>query len=534
MQKGIIRNKQIVPVLCAALAVLCIAARACAQAPITHGYYNVMDYGASKDSSRPATGAIAKAIAAAVKAGGGTVYFPAGKYLTGPIRLRSNITLLIDAGAELDFSDQFGDYLPMVPSRWEGTNVVNFSPLFYAYKDSNIAIEGRGVVNGNGKKWWAFALEQMKDKGPVSRWGDIFHQANKGLLQPDDSLWLERGFLRPPFIQFVRCSNIRIKDITLKNSPFWTVNPEYCENVTVTGITIRNPKSPNTDGINAESCKYVHISDCHISVGDDCITIKSGKDRDGRNAAAPAEDYTITNCTMLSGHGGVVIGSEMSGGVRRIVISNCVFDGTDRGIRIKTARGRGGVVEDIRVDNIVMHHIGTQAIVLDMQYSTAGPEPVSERTPRFRNIHFSNITGDAATAGLINGLEEMPVEDVTFDDLQLTADKGFTVREARNVAFHHVLINARTGPALSGENIDGLELDGVTSHQPLPKVPVIRLDNVDNAYIHNCWAYPGTDRFLQVQGPKTGHITAVGNNLKDAVTPVSRINTSDNGTNQFQ
>jgi polygalacturonase len=516
----------------AILVLLCITTKTRAQ-----HYYNVVDYGARNDSSSLATEAIGKAITAAVQAGGGTVYFPAGKYLTGPIRLRSNITLLIDAGAELDFSDHFEDYLPMVPSRWEGTNVVNFSPLFYARGDSNIAIEGRGVVNGNGKKWWDFAMAfyaHPDNKGAQSKWSGIFMESNKGLVNPDDSAWEERGFLRPPFIQFMHCNNIRIKDITLKNSPFWTVNPEYCENVTITGITIRNPKSPNTDGINPESCKYVHISDCHISVGDDCITIKSGKDKDGRKTAAPAEDYTITNCTMLSGHGGVVIGSEMSGGVHKIVISNCVFDGTDRGIRIKTARGRGGVVEDVRVDNIVMHHIGTQAIVLDMQYSKEGPEPVSERTPRFRNIHFSNITGDAASAGLINGLEEMPVEDVTFDDLQLTAETGFVIREARNIAFHHVLINTHTGPALTVSNTDGLEVDGVTTHQPLPKVPVIRLTDVSRAFIHNCWAYPGTDLFLQLQGEKTAHITGMSNNLKDATTPVSRINISDNETSQFQ
>ena len=518
-------------ILSAALVLLCTT-NAFAQ-----GYYNVLDYGAKNDSSSLATAAIGKAIAAAAGAGGGTVYFPAGKYLTGPIHLRSNITLLIDAGAELDFSDRFGDYLPMVPSRWEGTNVVNFSPLFYAYKDSNMAIEGRGVVNGNGKRWWDTAMAfyaHPDDKNLGAKWSEIFVANNKGLVNPDDSAWEQRGFLRPPLIQFVRCKNIRIKDITLKNSPFWTVNPEYCENVTVTGITIQNPKSPNTDGINPESCRYVHISDCHISVGDDCITIKSGKDKDGRNAAAPAEDYTITNCTMLAGHGGVVIGSEMSGGVRKIVISNCVFDGTDRGIRIKTARGRGGVVEDVRVDNIVMHHIGTQAIVLDMQYAKGGPEPVTERTPCFRNIHFSNITGDAASAGLINGLEEMPVEDVTFDDLQLTAGTGFVIKEAKNIAFHHVLIDARTGPALSVTNTEGLEVDGVTTHQSLPKVPVIRLIDVSQAFIHNCWAYPGTDLFLELQGAKTAHITGMSNNLKEAATPVVRVNMSDNETNQIQ
>src|SRR6187549_1525516 len=365
-------------------------------------FYDVTKYGAKKDSSAKATAAIKKAIDAAVKAGGGTVYFPAGKYLTGPIHLRSNITILIDAGAELHFSDNFDDYLPMVESRYEGVDVFSFSPLFYAYRAENITIRGRGSINGHGKKWWAF-VEGYKEGQPRSKWQTIFDSLNRNILLPDDPRQMKRGFLRPPFIQPMYCKNILIEGITIINSPFWTVNPEFCENVTVNAVTINNPHSPNTDGINPESCKYVHISNCHISVGDDCITIKSGKDIPGRTRNMAAENYTITNCTMLSGHGGVVIGSEMSGGIKKITISNCIFDGTDRGIRIKTARGRGGIVEDIRVDNIIMKDIRDQAIVLDMEYARVSPEPVSERTPQFRNIRFSNITAYTNQAMYING-----------------------------------------------------------------------------------------------------------------------------------
>ena len=284
-------------------------------------FYNVVRYGARNDSSQLATDAIRKAIEAASKVGGGTVYFPAGKYLTGPIHLKSNITIFIDAGAELHFSDNFDHYLPMVPSRWEGTDVTNFSPLFYAYKADNIAIRGRGIIDGHGRKWWNFS-EGYNEKNPRSKWQLEFDRLNQNILRPDLKGWVERGFLRPPFIQPMYCKNVLIEGITIRNSPFWTVNPEFCENVTIHAVSINNPPSPNTDGINPESCKYVHISNCHISVGDDCITIKSGKDTAGRKMSMPAENYTITNCTMLSGHGGVVIGSEMSGGVKKIVISN--------------------------------------------------------------------------------------------------------------------------------------------------------------------------------------------------------------------
>ncbi|TDH28818.1 glycoside hydrolase family 28 protein [Segetibacter sp. 3557_3] len=482
-------------------------------------FYNVITYGAKNDSSRIATKAIAAAIAAASKKGGGTVYFPAGKYLTGPIHLKSNITIFIDAGAELHFSDNFDNYLPMVQSRWEGTDVVNFSPLFYAYKAENITIRGRGLINGHGKKWWDFS-EGYDEKKPRSKWELMFDSLNKDILRPDLKGWVERGFLRPPFIQPMYCKNVLIEGITIINSPFWTVNPEFCENVTITGVTINNPHSPNTDGINPESCKYVHISNCHISVGDDCITIKSGKDRAGRKMATPAENYTITNCTMLSGHGGVVIGSEMSGDVKKITISNCVFDGTDRGIRIKSARGRGGVVEDIRVDNIIMKNIKDQAIVLDLQYARTQPEPVSERTPIFRNIHFSNITAQTNQAIFINGLAEMPVDDITFNDIQFESKTGATIKEATNIAFHNVRINTTTGSSLIGENISGLTIDGLNTLKPMQGKPVLDLTNVQDLFIYNCAAVKGTDVFLSLKGDKTQNVTIKGNRFNHVGKPL--------------
>jgi polygalacturonase len=491
------------------------------QSAICQQYYDVTKYGAKRDSSQKATAAIAKAIAAASKSGGGTVYFPAGKYLTGPIHLKSNITIFIDAGAEIHFSDNFDDYLPMVESRYEGVDVKSFSPLFYAYKAENIAIKGRGLINGHGKKWWDF-VEGYKADQPRSKWQFIFDSLNRNILLPDDPRQMQRGFLRPPFIQPMYCKNVLVEGITIVNSPFWTVNPEFCENVTVTGVTINNPRSPNTDGINPESCRYVHISNCHISVGDDCITIKSGKDIPGRTKAAPAENYTITNCTMLSGHGGVVIGSEMSGGVRNIVISNCIFDGTDRGIRIKTTRGRGGAVEDVRVDNIIMRNIRDQAFVMDMEYSRTNPEPVSERTPAIRNIRFSNITGHTKDAGFINGLAEMPVENISFYDIYLQAENGFVVRKAKNIEFHNVVINAKKGSAVVTNQVNDIEIDGVRTTVPLNGVPVLSLTDTENAYIRNCHPVAGTDLFLQLKGKQTNHIILQGNNFEHAKKVVDK------------
>jgi polygalacturonase len=323
------------------------------------------------------------------------------------------------------------------------------------------------------------------------------------------------------------CKNVLIEGITIRNSPFWTVNPEFCENVTINAVTINNPPSPNTDGINPESCKYVHISNCHISVGDDCITIKSGKDSAGRKMAMPAENYTITNCTMLSGHGGVVIGSEMSGGVKKIVISNCIFDGTDRGIRIKTARGRGGVVEDIRVDNIVMKNIRDQAIVLDMQYAQTKPEPVSSRTPQLKNIHFSNITAQTKQAVFINGLEEMPVEDISFHDIRFEAETGMLIRYATNIELHNVRVNTRQGSSLIAENTKNILIDGVRTINPLANIPVITLIDVENAFLYNNSPVAGSDNFLLLKGSKTKQIILKGNNFKSVKQPVINDNSLD-------
>jgi polygalacturonase len=478
-------------------------------------YFNVLSYGARADSSTLATKAIAAAINAASKKGGGTIYFPAGKYLTGPIHLKSNITILIDAGAELHFSDNFDHYLPFVESRFEGVDVKNFSPLFYAYKAENIAITGRGLINGHGKKWWDVA-EGWKADQPRNKWARLFDSINKDMIRPDDLGQIRKGFLRPPFIQPMFCKNVLIEGITIINSPFWTVNPEFCENVTIHAVTINNPPSPNTDGINPESCKYVRISDCHISVGDDCITIKSGKDLPGRTKAAPAENYTITNCTMLSGHGGVVIGSEMSGGVKKITISNCVFDGTDRGIRLKTARGRGGVVEDIRVSNIIMKNIRQQAIVMDMQYARTAPEPVSERTPQFRNIHFSNITAQTAQAIFINGLTEMPVEDITFNDIQFDAQSGAVIREAKNIELHNVRITTKEGSSLTAEKVNGLTINGVKTLNPIAGKPTIELNNVQDVFLYNCNPVKKTGTFLQVRGENSKNIVLKQNNFGNA------------------
>lgn len=413
---------------------------------------NMQKAGARTDGKGLNTKLINATIEKLSQQGGGTLYFPSGTYLTGPICLKSNITLDLAAGATIRFSDHFDHYLPFVEMRYEGVVMKSFSPLLYAVDAENITIKGQGTLDGQGQKWWDEffrVLVDLQKNGmqEVNQYQKLWENANdvKALYaetNEDYAPTLQRRFFRPPFFQTLRCKDITIEGVKFINSPFWTINPNFCENITINGITINNPDSPNTDGINPESCKNVRISDCYITVGDDCITIKSGRDAQGRRYNVPCENISITNCTMLAGHGGVVIGSEMSGGVRNITISNCVFDGTDRGIRFKSTRGRGGVVENISISNIVMQNIQREAIVFDLKYSKMPAEAVSERTPVIRNIHISNVIGtDVNIPVYIRGIEEAPISDISLTNVQIKSRQQPTFLNYERVKLNEVYIN---------------------------------------------------------------------------------------------
>ncbi|GAB3649340.1 glycoside hydrolase family 28 protein [Echinicola sediminis] len=489
------------------------------------GWTNILEVGGNNEGQL-CTDAIQGAIEKAAEAGGGTIYFPAGDYLTGAIKLKSNITLHLDAGAVLRFSTNFDHYLPFVQMRWEGSVMQNFSPLIYAYEAENIAITGRGKIDGQGYDWW-MEMYRIHEADPETleetKYQKMWTEANQG-LETEGYYQKTMGlkFFRPPLIQPFRCKNVRIEGVTIVNSPFWTVNPAFCDNVTITGVTIENPPSPNTDGINPTSCKNVHISDCHISVGDDCITIKSGRDIDGRKWDTPTENVTITNCTMLSGHGGVVIGSEVSGSIRKITISNCVFDGTDRGIRLKAARGRGGVVEEIRVDNVVMKDIKLEAIVMNLFYDKNTKEgPVTEKTPVFRNIHISNVTGsNVNAAGKVLGIPEMPIDRISFSNINMEAKEGLSIHTATNVELHDVEISTERGPSLKVEEVQGLILDNVKSRKPHAARPVVEFKNVNNAMVSNNFPMVETPSFIDVLGEKSEKIFIQNNQWGNVKKPV--------------
>lgn len=467
---------------------------------ITARVFDIQKLGADLTGKKACTEIINKAIENAAAEGGGTIYFPAGTYLTATINMKSNITLHVESGAVIRFSDNFEDYLPFVKIRWEGTVMNTLSPLIYADNAENLTITGRGTLDGNGFKWWTWEKEtrqQIKDNGGklprLNKLQQMWEDANQDLeISEYYKPSLERRMFRPPFIQFYECTNIVIENVKIINSPFWTINPAFCDNVVIKGVTInnphQNPKGPNTDGINPTSCSNVRISDCFISVGDDCITIKSGRDADGRKYGRACENITITNCVMLAGHGGVVIGSEMSGGVKRVTISNCVFDGTDAGIRLKASRGRGGVVEDIRIDNLVMRNIQRNAFIFDLFYDKLSvKEPVTERTPIFRNIHLSNITGkEIEQIGYIKGIEEMPIENISFFNINIEANKGFTAETAKNIRFHHVDFAVKQGPSFMFKQCNRVILNDISSQSPIVNQPIVVMSEVQDAYISNC------------------------------------------------
>lgn len=474
---------------------------------------NILKLGANNSGEKLNTRLINRTISNLAEKGGGKIYFPAGRYLTGAIRMKSNITLELEAGATLLFSDRFEDYLPFVEMRYEGVLMKSFSPLIYAVDQENITIEGRGTIDGQGKKWWDEfyrVIEDLSKNGvrDLNRYQPMWDRENDvdtlyNLTNSDFHGTLKRRFFRPPLFQAIRCNNIRIEGVKIVNSPFWTINPEFCENITITGVTIENPISPNTDGINPSSCKNVHISDCHISVGDDCITLKSGRDAQARKLAVPCENITITNCTMLAGHGGVVIGSEMSGDVRKVVISNCVFDGTDRGIRLKSTRGRGGIVEEIRVSNIVMKNIQREAIILNLKYSKMDPEPVSERTPIFRNIHVSNLTGSEVNSAIkIIGLEEMPVSGVSFHQINIAAKEGVVIERARNITLTDVRIDA-TSPFVI-RDAENIILRNISTGTPDLQQPLVSIVNSSDLFIEGCYPLAGNSAFIRLDGKNEG------------------------------
>ncbi|TBL75302.1 glycoside hydrolase family 28 protein [Paenibacillus thalictri] len=473
--------------------------------------FHITDFGAVGDGAADNTHAIASAIEACEQAGGGTVYVPAGNYITGPIVLKSRMTLYVEAGATLRFHTRFDGY-PAVPTRWSGYECYGYSPLIYGKDIQKVAIKGEGIIEGQGEAWWE-AYREIRRGGSAPE-SSVRHELmvlNQALAESVKSNIVEwdSQFLRPPLLQLIGCEQVVLEGVTLQNSPFWNTHLVYCDHVNVRGVTFKNPSTtPNGDGFDVDSCSNVRISDCHFDVGDDCLCLKAGIDEDGRRVGRPTENVAVTNCTMLHGHGGVVMGSETSGGIRRVVISNCIFIGTDRGIRVKTNRQRGGGVEDIRINNIFMQDVLCPLAIngfykhgvdeSNPMMTTSEAVPVWEGTPVIKNIYISDILAKncLASAGFIYGLPEAPIENVVLRHMTLEttldpeekggepdmvreervmAGEGMLCKHVKGLELHQVTIETRQGPALLLENVSDADVDGLRMRTRHPATPVIRV-----------------------------------------------------------
>ncbi|MEV0790997.1 glycoside hydrolase family 28 protein [Kribbella sp. NPDC050459] len=401
-------------------------------------WYDVTDFGAVGDDATDCTAALRAAIEACHRSGGGHVVVPAGDYRTGAVHLLSRVDLHLAAGARLAFSQDPAAYLPVVPTRYEGTECYNYSAFVYAYGQRDIAVTGAGVLDGraDATHWWDWTGGPPPNEGPDKTL--LIQMAETG-VPVEERVFGAGHNLRPNLLQFNRCENVLLEGITVKDSPMWNLHPVLCRNVTIRGVTVDSPDGPNNDGIDPESCTDVLIENCTISTGDDCIAFKSGKDADGRRVNVPARYAVVRNCEMADGNGGVTAGSETSGGVLDIFVRDCRMSSPhlERAIRIKSNPNRGGTIANIDVRRVAVGQAADSAIEIVLNYAnvTTGAYP-----PDVHGITISQLTVASAPRALnLLGLTDDPLRDIHLHQCR------FDAITEKNVI----------------ENVEGLRLDQV-------------------------------------------------------------------------
>ncbi|MBO6191459.1 MAG: glycoside hydrolase family 28 protein [Prevotella sp.] len=438
---------------------------------------NLKDFGAVGDGITLNTEAFAKAIDALLQKGGGKLVVPQGVWHTGPIVLKSHINLHLNAGAVILFAADETLY-PLIDTSFEGLDTRRCQSPLSANGATDIAITGKGVIDGNGQYWrpvkkgkvtenhWKELLaipgsQEMKPGYWVPSAGYAKGEQGANMNVPNaktDAEWNAiKRFVRPVMVSLVKCKNVHLKGVIFQNSPAWNLHPLMCENVIVEDVLVRNPSfAQNGDALDLESCKNALIINSRFDAGDDGICIKSGKDADGRRRGIPCENVVVKGCTVFAGHGGFVVGSEMSGGVKNILVDQCQFLGTDVGLRFKSTRGRGGIVENIYIKNISMTDIKTDAITFNMYYGGKSvaemladgdnPDnvtkmPVNEETPIFRNIDIKNVICNGAGRAMeFNGLPEMPIDGISLKDITILAKKDAVFTNCQNITKKNVNI----------------------------------------------------------------------------------------------
>ena len=409
--------------------------------------FPITSYGAVGDGTHDCTDAFRQAIAACNAAGGGRVLVPAGRFLTGAIHLRSNVNLHVVAGGTIAFSTDAAKYLPNVLTRFEGVEAMSYSPLIYAFEQENVAITGEGTLDGqaDATHWWPwkgntkFGWKAGDPKQDAAR-TRLFQMAEDG-VPVAQRVFGEGSFLRPSFIEPYRCRNVLISGITIRNSPMWELHPTLCQNVTVSGVHI-DSLGPNNDGCDPESCRDVLIENTWFNTGDDCIAIKSGRNADGRRLATPSENIIVRGCHMQDGHGGVTIGSEISGGVRYVFAEHCEMNSPslDRALRLKNNAARGGVLEHIYMRDVTIGEVGESVLAIDFQYEEGGN---GKFMPVVRDVELLRVTSRKSDYGLyLRGLPNAVISDIRVIDCDFAnVAKGDVVEHVEGLVRHNVTGN---------------------------------------------------------------------------------------------
>ena len=461
---------------------------------------SIVNFGAKGDGITLNTQSINKAIASVSQKGGGVVLIPSGLWLTGPIELKSNVNLHLKRDAILQFTDDFNQY-KLVQGNWEGQPAWRNQSPISGVNLENIAITGTGIIDGNGGAWRMV----KKDKLTETQWKTLV--ASGGVVRADGKMWypsektvkgsntknagvIEAGktaadyedikdFLRPNLLVLTGCKKVLLEGVTFQNSPAWNLHPLLCEDLTLRNLQVKNPWfAQNGDGVDVESCKNVLIEGSTFDVGDDGICIKSGRDEAGRKRGVPTENVIVRNNVVYHAHGGFVIGSEMSGGAKNIWVYDCSFIGTDIGLRFKTTRGRGGVVENIYINNINMIDIPGEAILFDMYYAAVDPVPlagekreaiktvtvpVTEATPQFKNFYIKDVVANGAEKAIFfRGLPEMNIKDIHLENVTIKAKKGIEIIEAAGIFLKNVnVITEDTSPVVMIQNGSNINISGL-------------------------------------------------------------------------
>ncbi|MFD2285453.1 glycoside hydrolase family 28 protein [Pedobacter petrophilus] len=511
------------------------------QVKIKNDTTSIITFGAKGDGVTLNTESINKTIASVSQKGGGVVLIPSGLWLTGPVELKSNVNLHLKRDAILQFTDDFNQY-KLVEGNWEGRPAWrNQSPISGTNLE-NIAITGTGIIDGNGGAWRMV----KKDKLTESQWKTLV--ASGGIVREDGKMWFPsaktvkgsntknagvvepgktakdyediKDFLRPNLLVLTNCKKILLEGVTFQNSPAWNLHPLLCEDLTLRNLQVKNPwYAQNGDGVDVESCKNVLIEGSTFDVGDDGICIKSGRDEAGRKRGVPTENVIVRNNVVYHAHGGFVIGSEMSGGAKNIWVYDCSFIGTDIGLRFKTTRGRGGIVENIYVNNINMIDIPGEAILFDMYYAAVDPivlagekrdaiksvmVPVTEETPQFRNFYIKDVVANGAEKAIFfRGLPEMNIKDIHLENVTIQSKKGIEIIEA-------------TGIFLKNVNV-------ITENSN----PVVDIQNSSNINIDNLQYKPGSELLFSIAGEKSKGIKVSGTDsskAKKATNVASEVN----------